>query len=71
MIFAGQVCLHIQRIVYSDRSSTVQQNDNDSTKHRQHKNNIQVGNVQNDKNTIYNTYNYVWGLTYMCGMCGE
>ncbi len=38
MSFIGQVCLHIRGICYSDRSSTVQQNDN-----------IQIGNVQNDK----------------------
>ncbi len=33
------------------------------TGYRQQKNNIQIGNVQNGKNTIYNTDNYVWGLT--------
>ncbi len=31
MSFIGQVCLHIQGICYSDRSSTVQQNDSDRT----------------------------------------
>ncbi len=30
MSFIGQVCLHMQGIFYSDSSSTVQQNDNDS-----------------------------------------
>ncbi len=55
MSFIGQECLHIQGICYSDRSSTVQQNNSD----RQQKNNIQIGNVQNSKNTIYNTENYV------------
>ncbi len=62
--FIGQVGLHIQGICYSDRSSTVQQNDSNRTGHRQQKNNIQIGNVQNSKNTIYNTDNYVCtGLT--------
>ncbi len=64
MSFIGQVCFHIQVICYSDRSSTVQQNDSDRTGHRQQKDNIQIGNVQYGKNTIYNTDNYVWtGLT--------
>ncbi len=63
MSFVGQVCVHIRGICYSDRSSTVQQNDSDRTGHRQQKNNIQIGNVQNCKDTIYNTDNYVWGLT--------
>ncbi len=58
--FIGQVCLHIRGICYSDWSSTVQQNDSDRTGLRQQKNNIQIGNT---KNTIYNTDNYVWGLT--------
>ncbi len=47
------------RICYSDRRSTVQQNDSDRTGHRLQKNNIQIYNVQNSKNTIYNTDNYV------------
>ncbi len=59
MSFIGQVCLHIQGICYSDRSSTVQQNDSDRTGHSQQKNNIKIGNVQNGKNTLYNTDNYV------------
>ncbi len=59
MSFIGQVCLHIQGICYSDRSSTVQQNDSDRTGHRQQKNNIKIGNVQNGKNTLYNTDSYV------------
>ncbi len=63
MSFVGQVCVHIRGICYSDRSSTVQQNDSDRTGHRQQKINIQIGNVQNCKDTIYNTDNYVWGLT--------
>ncbi len=54
-----QVCLNIRGICYSDRRSTVQQNDSNSTGHRQQKNNIPIGNVQNDTNTIYNTDNYV------------
>ncbi len=63
MSFIGQVSLHIQGICYSDRGSTVQQNDSNRTGHRQQKNNIQIGNVKNSKNTIDNTDNYVWGLT--------
>ncbi len=59
MSFIGQVCLQIRGICYSDRSSTVQQNDSNRTGHRQQKNDIQIGNVQNGKNTIYNTDNYV------------
>ncbi len=47
--FIGQVFLHIRGICYSDRSSTVQQNDSDRTGHTT-KNNIQIGNVQ--KGTI-------------------
>ncbi len=62
MSFIGQVCLHIRGICYSDRGSTVQQNDSNRTGHRQQKNNIQIGNVKNGKNTIDNTDN-VWGLT--------
>ncbi len=31
MNFIVQVCLHMQGVFYSDRSSTVQQNDSDST----------------------------------------
>ncbi len=42
MSFIVQVCLHIQGICYSDRSSTVKQNDSDRTGHRQQKNNIQM-----------------------------
>ncbi len=42
----------------------MQQNDCNRTGHRQQKNNIQISNVQNSKNTIYNTDNYVGtGLT--------
>ncbi len=64
MSIIGQICLHIQLICYSVRSSTVQQNDSNRTGHRQQKNNIQIGNVQNSKNTIYNADNYVCtGLT--------
>ncbi len=54
MSFIGQVCLHIRGICYSNISSTVQQNDSNRTGHRQQKNNIQIGNVQYSKNTIYN-----------------
>ncbi len=36
------MCLHIRGICYSDRSSTVQQNDSNRTGHRQQKNNIQI-----------------------------
>ncbi len=65
MSFIGQVCLHIEGICYSDRSSTVQQNDSDRTGHRQQKNNIQIYKyVQNGKNTIYNADNYV--CTFFC-----
>ncbi len=49
MSFIGQVCLHIQGICYSDRSSTVQQKDSNRTRYT----NIQIGNVQKGKNTIY------------------
>ncbi len=50
----------------------MQQNDSDRTGHRQQKNKIQIGNVQNSKNTIYNTDNYVGtGLTCTVSMCGE
>ncbi len=42
MSFISQVCLHIRGICYSDRSSTVQQNDSNRTEHRQQKNNIQI-----------------------------
>ncbi len=46
-----------------------------ATWHRQ-QNNIQIGNVQNGTNAIYNTVNYVWGLTCKfeikkISMCGE
>ncbi len=41
-----QVCLHTRGICYSDRSSTVQQNDCDRTQII--KNNIQIGNVEED-----------------------
>ncbi len=37
MSFIGQVCLHIRGICYSDRSSTVQQNDSDRTKNTDNK----------------------------------
>ncbi len=40
MSFIGQVCL--RGICYSDRSSTVQQNNSNRTGHRQQKNNIQI-----------------------------
>ncbi len=63
MSFIRLVCLHIQGICYGDRSSTVQQNDSIRTGHSQQKNNMQIGNVKNSENTIYNTDNYVWGLT--------
>ncbi len=53
MSFIGQVCLHIQEICYSEISSTVQQKDSIWTGHRQQKNNIQIGNVQNGKKTQY------------------
>ncbi len=59
MSFFGQVCLHIQGICYSDRSSTVQQNDSNRTGHRQQNNNIQIGIVQNGKHIIYNTDNTI------------
>ncbi len=52
MSFICQVCLYIREICYSDRSATVQQNDSNRTGHRQQKNNIQIGNVQNSKNTM-------------------
>ncbi len=42
MSFIGQLCLHIQGICYSDRSSTVQQKDSNGTGHRQQNNNIQI-----------------------------
>ncbi len=42
-------------IFYSDRDRT------QTTKEQY--TNIQIGNVQNGKNTIYNTDSYVWGLT--------
>ncbi len=42
MSFIGQVCLHVQGICNSDRSSTVQQNDSDRTGHRKQKNNIHI-----------------------------
>ncbi len=53
-----QVCLHIRGICYSDRSSTVQQDDSSRTQIIK-KNSIQIDNVQNSKNTIYNIDNYV------------
>ncbi len=41
----------------------MQQNDSNRTGHRQQNNNL--GNVQNSKNAIYNTDNFVFtGLTY-------
>ncbi len=46
-----------EEFVIVDSSSTVQQSDR--TGHRQQKNNIQIGNVQNGANAIYNTDNYV------------
>ncbi len=52
MSFIEQVCVHIQGISYSDRSSTVQQNDCNRTGHGQQNNNIQIGTVQNRKNNI-------------------
>ncbi len=75
--FIGQVYLHIRGICYSDRSSTVQQNDSNRTGHRQNKNNIHIGNVQNSKNTIYNIDNYVCtglicaNLKLKISMCDE
>ncbi len=62
MSFIGQVCLHIQEICYSDISSTVQQKDSIRTGHRQQKNNIQIGNVQNGKTqyTIQTIMFEVW-----------
>ncbi len=45
----------------------MQQNDSDRTGHRQQKNNIQIGNVQNGKNTIYNIDNHV--CMYRSDMC--
>ncbi len=75
MSFIVQVCSHIRGFCYSDKSSTVQQNDSNRTGHRQQKNNIQMR-CTNSKNTIYNTDNYVWGLTCKfemekISMCGE
>ncbi len=56
MSFIGQVCLHIRGICYSDRSSTVQQNDRTQII----KINIQIGNVQNGKYTIQKIMSEVW-----------
>ncbi len=42
-----QVCLHTRGMCYSDRSSTVQQNDSDKTQII--KNNIQIGNVEEEE----------------------
>ncbi len=55
MSFIDQVCLHIPGMCYSDRSSTVQQNDSERTEHRQQKNN-----VQNGRNTIQTIMWEVW-----------
>ncbi len=62
MSFIEQVCLHIKGIYYSDRSSTVQQTDCNRTGHRQQKNNIQIGTVQNRKTqyTIQTIMCEVW-----------
>ncbi len=53
MRFIGQVCLHIRGIFIVTEAP--QCNRTTVTGHRQQKNNIQMGNVQNGKNTIYNT----------------
>ncbi len=42
MSFISRVCLHIQGICYSDKGSTVQQNDSNRTEQRRLKNNIQI-----------------------------
>ncbi len=62
MSFIGQVCLHIRGICYSD-SSTVQQNDSNRTGHRHLY--IQIGNVQNSKNTMQ----YRQSCVYRSDMC--
>ncbi len=62
-LYSGQVCLHIQGICYSYRSSTVQKNESNRTQiTREQYTNIRIGNLQNGKNPIYNTDIYVWGL---------
>ncbi len=49
---------------YSDSNSTVQQIDSDKTQII--KNNIQIDNVQNSKNTIYNIDNVCMYRYEMC-----
>ncbi len=56
MSFIDQVYLHIRGICYSDRSSTVQQNDRTQII----KINIQIGDVQNGKHTIQTIMSEVW-----------
>ncbi len=65
MSFIGQVCLHIEGICYSDRSSTVQQNDSNMTQTtKEQYTNIQIGNVKMAK-TQYTIQ------TEKISMCGE
>ncbi len=73
-LLARYVCLHIQLIVYSDRSSTVQQNDSKRTGHWQQNNKIHICNVQNGKNTIQTIMCEVWHVQIWneeISMCGE
>ncbi len=58
MSFIGQVCSHRQGFIIVTEAPQCNRMA-DRTGHRQQKNNIQIGNVQNGKNTIYNTHNYV------------
>ncbi len=60
--FIGQVCLHTRNLLYEQKlHSATEWQRQDKTQIL--KNNIQIGNAQKSKNTIYNTDNYVWGLT--------
>ncbi len=57
---ARYVCTYEEFVIVTE-APTVQQKDSDRTGHRQQKNNIQIYNLQNSRNTIYNTDNYVCG----------
>ncbi len=70
MSFIGQVCLHIRGICYSDKApqcnrmtATGQDTDNKRTIYKY--TNIQIGNVQNSKNTMQ----YRQSCVYRSDMC--
>ncbi len=63
MSFIGQVCLHKEEFVIVTEAPQCKRMTATGQDTDKIKNNIQIGNIQNSKYTIYNTDNYVWGLT--------